>query len=174
MEKRYENYPAWIIVVCELVPLSIYIIGALILSGFSFWVSSVYLLFCLGLDVRVMQKSCVNCYYYGKNCGTGKGRLCALLFKRGDPQAFATKEATWKEILPDFLVSLIPLASGIILSFVDFTWLRIILMILLVALAFGGTAAIRGNLLCKYCEQGRLGCPALKLFEKANEVNPNA
>ncbi len=169
MEKRYETYPTWIIIVCKSVPFSIYILGAIILSGFSFWVSIVYLLFCLWLEVRVMQKSCVNCYYYGKNCGTGKGRLCALLFKRGDPQRFAAKVATWQEILPDFLVSLLPLLGGIILSFLDFTWLRLVLMVVLVALAFGGTAAIRSKLLCKYCEQGRLGCPAAKLFEKATK-----
>ena len=174
MEKRYENYPAWIILVCNLVPLSIYVIGAVILAGFSPWVSVVYLLFCLWLEVRVLRKSCVNCFYYGKNCGTGKGRLCALLFKQGDPQRFAAKEATWKEVLPDFLVSLLPLLGGIVLSILDFTWLRIILLVLLMALASVGTAAIRGNLLCKYCEQGRLGCPALKLFEKTNEVNTNA
>lgn len=167
MEGRYENYPAWIIIVCNLVPVSIYIIGAVILTGFSPWVSVAYLLFCLWLESRVMRKSCVNCYYYGKNCGTGKGRLCALLLKRGDPQRFAAKEATWKEVLPDFLVSLLPLLGGIVLSILDFNWLRIILLVLLMALASVGTAAIRGNLLCKYCEQGRLGCPAAKLFEKA-------
>jgi len=167
MEKRYDNYPAWIILVCNLVPVSIYVIGAVILAGFSPWVSVVYLLFCLWLEVRVLRKSCVNCFYYGKNCGTGKGRLCALLFKQGDPQRFAAKEATWKEVLPDFLVSLLPLLGGIVLSILDFTWLRIILLVLLMALASVGTAAIRGNLLCKYCEQGRLGCPAAKLFEKA-------
>lgn len=167
MEKRYENYPAWIIAVCNLVPLSIYVTGAAILSGFSSWVSVVYLLFCLWLEVRLLQKSCTNCYYYGKNCGVGKGRLCALLFKRGDPQRFAAKEATWKELLPDFLVSLLPLAGGIILSFLEFSWLRVVLLAVLIGLASVGTGVIRTNLLCKHCEQGRLGCPAAKLFEKA-------
>ncbi len=166
MEGRYENYPAWIIVVCNAVPVSLYIIGAVILAGFSPWVSVAYLLFCLWQEARVMRKSCANCFYYGKNCGTGKGRLCALLFKRGDPQRFATKEANWKELLPDLLISLIPLLGGIILSFLDFAWLRVLLLAILVALASAGTGAIRSNLLCKYCEQGRLGCPALKLFDK--------
>ncbi len=169
MEKRYENYPAWIIVVCNAVPVSIYVIGAVILAGFSPWISVAYLLFCLWQETRVMRKSCVNCFYYGKNCGTGKGRLCALLFKRGDPQAFAAKEATWKELLPDILISLIPLLGGIISSVLDFTWLRLILMAILVVLASVGTGAIRMNLLCKYCEQGRLGCPAAKLFEKTTK-----
>ena len=169
MEKHYENYPAWMIIVCNLVPVSIYGIGAVILSGFSIWVTVAYLLFCLWAEVRVMRTGCINCFYYGKNCGTGKGRLCKLLFKQGNPQAFAAKEATWMELLPDLLISLIPLVSGIILSFLDFTWLRLILMAILVALASAGTGAIRGNLLCKYCEQGRIGCPALKLFEKSTK-----
>ena len=174
MDKSYENYPAWIIVVCNLVPVSIYVIGAVILAGFSPWVSVAYLLFCLWLESRVMRTGCINCFYYGKNCGTGKGRLCAHLFKRGNPQAFAVKEATWKELLPDFLVSLLPLLGGIVLSILDFNWLRVILLVLLMALASVGTATIRGNLLCKYCKQGQIGCPALKLFEKTNEVNNDA
>ncbi|MBN1876462.1 MAG: hypothetical protein JXA33_19715 [Anaerolineae bacterium] len=169
MEEHYESYPAWIIAVCNLVSIAIYIVGACILAGFHIGVSLVYVLFCLWLEFRVLQKSCVNCYYYGKNCGMGKGRLCAILFKQGNPQSFAAQEATWKDILPDFLISLIPLAGGILLSFLNFTWFRVILIVLLVALAFVGTAAVRGNLLCKYCEQGRLGCPAAKLFEKATE-----
>ena len=171
MEKRFENYPAWIIFTCNLVSLAIYGIGAGILSGVSLWISAAYLVFCLWLELRVMRKSCVNCFYYGKNCGTGKGRLCARLFKRGDPQAFAEKEASWKALLPDLLVSLIPLISGIVLSFLNFSWLRLILLAVLVALASGGTGFIRGNLLCKYCEQGRRGCPAAKLFEKATRKN---
>ena len=167
MEKRYEDYPAWIVIACNLVSVSIYMIGAAILAGFSLWVSAAYLILCLWLELRVLQKSCVNCYYYGKNCGTGKGRLCALLFKRGNPQAFAAKEATWKDILPDFLVSLLPLVGGIVLSFLDFSWFRVVLLAFRVIIAFGGTGLIRGNLLCKYCAQGQIGCPAAKLFEKA-------
>jgi hypothetical protein len=164
---RYENYPVWIALVCNLVSVSIYAIGAYILLGLGAWVFVLYLLCCLVLEVRVLTKSCVNCYYYGKCCGMGKGRLCALLFKKGDLQAFSEREATWVDVLPDFLVSLAPLVGGIVLSFQSFSWLRVILLIVLVALTFGGNAAVRGNLLCKYCKQGQLGCPAARLFEKA-------
>ena len=74
-------------------------------------------------------------------------------------------------MLPDFLVSLLPLIGGIVLSVLYFSWLRVILMAILFALAFGGAAMIRGNLLCKYCKQGQLGCPAAKLFESAQKRN---
>ena len=59
---------------------------------------------------------------------------------------------------------LIPLLAGLYLSFIDFSWLRLFLMILLVILAFPVVGFVRGNLACRYCKQRELGCPAAKLF----------
>ena len=36
----YERYPAWIVVVCNLVSLSIYAIGAYVLSTLTAWLST--------------------------------------------------------------------------------------------------------------------------------------
>ena len=162
--RSYKSYPGWIVLLCNLVPAAIYAIGATVLAGFGILVSVFYLLFCLWLEIRVLRKSCVNCYYYGKVCGTGKGKLCAVFFKKGNPRAFVEKEATWAEMLPDFMVSVIPLVGGIILLIRDFSWATVIMLAILVALAFGGTAFIRGSLFCRYCEQRKIGCPAAKLF----------
>jgi hypothetical protein len=164
--KIYQNFPIRIVILCNLLPLLIYAIGVAILAGFSGWMSLGYLLFCLWLEYRVLKYSCVNCYYYGKVCGSGKGRLCSLLFKPGDPQAFARKEISWTELIPDFLVSIIPLVGGIILLVLDFNWLIVGLLVLLLALTFGGNAVIRGTFMCKHCRQRELGCPAEKLFNK--------
>lgn len=56
--------------------------------------------------------------------------------------------------------------GGIILLIRDFGWATVIMLAVLVALNFGGTAFIRGSLLCRYCEQRKIGCPAAKLFEE--------
>jgi hypothetical protein len=45
-----------------------------------------YLLYALGLEVRLLRTGCVDCAYYGKACAFGKGRLCAIAFEQGDPQ----------------------------------------------------------------------------------------
>ena len=164
----YKSYPGWIVLLCNFVSAAIYAIGATILAGFGILVSVFYLLYCLWLEIRVLGKSCANCYYYGKACGTGKGKLCTVFFKKGDPRAFVEKEATWADVLPDFLVSVIPLVGGIILLIQDFRWPTVIMLAVLVALTFGGNAFIRGSLLCKYCEQRKTGCPAAKLFEEKN------
>ena len=114
----------------------------------------------------------MNCYYYGKVCAFGKGKLCALLFKQGNPQNFAADTITWSQLIPDFLVSLIPIAVGIFILVTDFSILCLVLLIILIALSFGGNAIVRGNFACKYCKQRESGCPAEKLFskEKAQQV----
>jgi hypothetical protein len=163
--ETYENFPLWIVVVSNLVSWSIYAIGAYILAELWVWLLIPYLLYCLWMEIRVLRGSCVNCYYYGKTCAFGKGRVCAAVLGRGDPQHFAAQEVSWSDVLPDLLVSILPLLGGILLLVLrGWNWLIVVLLVVLLLLAFGGTAIIRGSLACRYCRQRELGCPAQKLF----------
>lgn len=164
MEETYENFPAWIPILANLVSISIYALGAYILAGFGILFAILYLLYCLWIEIGILRRSCVDCYYYGKVCGLGKGKLCSLLFKKGDPQKFVEKEISWAQILPDFLVFIIPLVGGIILLVRAFSWLLVALLAIILILSFGGTAVIRGSFACKYCKQREIGCPAEQLF----------
>ena len=165
METTFDRYPTWIVAVSNLVSLAIYGLGGYIMAGLGVWVLGAYVAYCLWLEVRLLKSACADCAYYGRTCGTGKGRLCALLFRRGDPHRFAAREVSWLQILPDLSVSLVPLIVGIVLSILGFSWTRLVAMLGLLALSSAGNAAVRGNLLCAHCEQRSLGCPASKLFE---------
>ena len=81
----HENYPTMIVIGSNLVSLLIYVIGAIILYRFSLILVIVYVLFILLLEFRTVSRHCVDCYYYGKTCAFGKGRLSSLLFARGQP-----------------------------------------------------------------------------------------
>ena len=113
-----------------------------------------------------MRSHCINCYYYGKVCGFGRGVLCAKLFGKGNPETFIEKKPTFIDIIPDLLVSFIPLICGIVILILNFKVSVLISVIILVGLAFYGTAKLRGSLICKNCKQRELGCPALELFQK--------
>ena len=164
--KSYENFPIWIPLLANLVAVSIYAIGAYILAGFGIWLSILYLLYCLWIEIGVLRRSCVDCYYYGKVCGLGKGRLCSLLLKKGDPQKFGEKEISLSKMLPDFMVSVFPIVGGIILLVRDFAWLLGVMVAILVILSAAGNAVIRGSFACRYCKQREIGCPAEKVFRK--------
>jgi len=164
--KCYENYPPWIVLVSNLVSLLIYAIGAFIIYEVGIIWLILYLLFILFLEIKLLMKSCVNCYYYGKYCAFGKGKISKLFFKKGNARKFMQKQITWKEIIPDFLVSVIPMIVGIILLIRKFNLLILVLVISLFLLSFSGNALVRGSLTCKYCKQREMGCPAEQLFNK--------
>jgi len=164
--KTYENFPIWMILLSILFSLSIYAIGSYIL--FKLWAGFfvLYLAYCFWVEARVLKKSCVNCYYYGKVCCFGKGKLCSLFLKKGNPKRFVEKKISWLGILPDFLVFVFPFIVGIALLILNFSWTILLLLIILVVLSSGGNAVIRGQFACKYCKQREIGCPAEKLFNK--------
>lgn len=160
----YESYPIWIPALSTLQTLLIYGIGLFIFSRYGQIMTALYLLYIVWVELRVMEKSCRNCVYYGRLCGLGRGRLCSMLFKKGK-QGFTEKKITWKDLIPDFLVSLLPLLAGIPLLLQEFNWTLAGLMVILLFLATAGNGIIRG-IVCKHCKQRKLGCPAEQMFSK--------
>ncbi|RJP27719.1 MAG: hypothetical protein C4536_13465 [Actinobacteria bacterium] len=161
-----ESFPWWIVVLANLVSLAIYAFGAFIIYQVGWMWMTAYLLFILVLEIRLLKGSCVHCYYYGKTCAFGRGRLSSLLFSRGDPEGFSNRKATWRDLIPDILVSLIPVVTGLVILVRDFKWPVLAAMAGLLLLATVGNGAVRGSLACKYCKQRELGCPAERLFQK--------
>jgi hypothetical protein len=162
--RTYENFPAPMVAISVLVTVSIYALGAMVLSGLGPVVAAAYLIYCAYFEVRVMKHSCVNCCYYGKVCGLGRGKVSAYLFLQGDPGIFGCMKFTWTALIPDMLIMLLPLFGGVILLVRSFSWMVAAGMALLVALSLGGNAFVRGRIACKYCKQRELGCPAEKFF----------
>ena len=162
----YEQYPIGYVICANLLSLSMYCIGAFLVYQLNHvWVIP-YILFILLLEFRLLSRHCVNCYYYKKTCAFGKGRLSGLLFSKGVPERFCQKKITGKDIVPDFLVFIIPVLIGILLLLIEFRLLILILIIVLLVLGFIGNALVRGQLACRYCRQKEIGCPAAQLFDK--------
>lgn len=161
----YENYPYWIIIVSNLLQLAIYTIGIIIIKPLGIIWLLIYLAYLVFLEIRLLRKSCVDCYYYGKRCAFGKGKLSSFFFKKGNKEGF-TGNLTWKDLLPDMLVAIIPIIIGIVRLIMDFNWILLSLIILLFLLVSTGNGLVRGSLACKYCKQREINCPAERLFNK--------
>jgi hypothetical protein len=162
----YENYPARIVVISNLVSLLIYGIGAYILYRFSYIWAIIYIVIIILLEIRLLARHCVDCYYYGKTCAFGKGYLSSLLFSRGRPELFNQRQMKLTDILPDFLLFIVPVIAGVLLLVQQFSWVILSLVIILVLLGFFGNALVRGQLACRHCKQREAGCPAEQLFNK--------
>jgi hypothetical protein len=164
--KRYENYPIGIVILSNFVSLTIYALGFLIVFRLGLAFSFLYLLYISILEYRLIRNHCPNCFYWGKACGFGKGRLSSWFFKRGDSSLFCMKDFTWKDMIPDLLISLIPFIIGIIILILGFDIILLSELLMLLLLTTTGNGFIRGKLTCNYCKQREIGCPADLLFNK--------
>ena len=162
----YEKFPSWIVMVSSLFSVLIYFLGAFIMLQLGWIALGGYIVYILFLEYRLISKHCVNCYYWGKICGFGKGKISSWFFKKGDISKFCAKEFTWKDMIPDLLVSLVPFVVGIVFLIVSFNIVMLMAVLLLIALSTAGNGFIRGSLACKYCKQRELGCLADRLFNK--------
>jgi len=164
--KTHDNFPTWIVILSNSVSILTYLSGFIITYNLSWIAAILYFVFILALEFRLLSKHCVNCYYWDKTCGFGKGRLSSLFFKKGDTLKFCENSFSWKDMIPDLLVSLIPLLIAIALMIIKFNFILLFTSIVLIALTTMGNGFIRGNLTCKYCKQREIGCPAEQLFSK--------
>ena len=169
MSDIYEKYPCWIPAISISFSLIIYLIGSYIISYIGLIFVIIYLAYCFTLELNVMINHCSCCYYHGKNCGIGKGKISGLITKKKDPKKFIDKKITWVQMIPDFLVFIIPTIVGVYLLIQNFSLIILVLIIILFILSSAGNAFIRGKLVCNSCKQKQLGCPAIELFEKNNK-----
>ncbi|KYK20720.1 hypothetical protein AYK21_05630 [Thermoplasmatales archaeon SG8-52-2] len=170
-KKSYEKYPIGFVIGANILQLLIYFIGAYIVYLIGpIWLI-LYVLYIIILEIRLLRLSCIHCYYYGKLCAFGRGKFCALFFKKGKPKKFIDKKITWKDIIPEFLLSIIPIMIGIALLIIDFNLILLFLIILLLILAFPANGYLRGALACIHCKQREIGCPAEQFFRKKNVKN---
>jgi hypothetical protein len=76
-------------------------------------------------------------------------------------------------MIPDMLVSAIPVVTCIVLLIVRFDLRLLFALLILILMTTMGNSFIRGRLACKYCKQREYGCPAEKLFSENQKNNKN-
>ena len=100
---------------------------------------------------------CVNCYYYGKRCPIGWGKLAALMFKQGSMERFGTSIGVKLAPMTYGLLSMIPLGFCIAAMVQDFEVAQPVVLVLLLAMsAYSGTISRKKS--CVNCKM-RLICP---------------
>ncbi len=153
-----EEYPRVGIILGNLVMVLWIILGTIACWFFYPLAVWIYLPFALIMVFVVLRKLvCTNCYYYGKWCGTGWGKLAALFFKQGNVENFSKSIGIKLAPLTYGLLSLIPLVLGIIAAIREFTVPRVSVLVLLLLVSFYSGAISRGKA-CVNCKM-RTICP---------------
>jgi len=109
------------------------------------------------VGVVLRKLVCTNCYYYGKWCGTGWGKLAALFFKEGEMERFG--KSTGVKLAPAVygLLSLIPLVLIVVSIVQEFSVAKIIVLaVLLLVSVYSAFLSRRKG--CTNCKM-KLACP---------------
>ena len=118
------------------------------------------------VGVVLRKLVCTNCYYYGKWCSTGWGKLSALLFKKGNVEAFDTSIGVKLAPVTYGLLVLIPLILLVISVVQGFTVPKITVLILLL-LVSSYSGIISRKKACTNCKM-RLVCPGCAVKEMSS------
>jgi len=168
MEKLYENgleeHPKSIAVIGNLIMLLWISLGTVACWFFNPIVAGVYLAFAVVMVFIVLRKLvCTNCYYYGKWCPIGWGKLSALFFRKGSIEKFSTGIGVKLTPLTYGLLTLIPLVLIIISIIREFTVVKAAVLVLLILVSIYSGAVSRKNS-CMKCKM-RLICPGCAVKE---------
>ena len=168
-EETFEKYPAWMILVYYLASFSVYLAGLYLV--YLIWpVFAIFLfVYIIYLEISVLREGCVRCYYYGKRCVCGKGKVAKIFMKKDEKRKFYERKITMKDMIPSFLPMIITLIAGIYLVVqglpaINFLVIGIAVWPLIVT--FFGNPIVYGKLACPHCKQRELGCPACDFFMK--------
>ncbi|MBN1290076.1 MAG: hypothetical protein JXA49_10630 [Actinobacteria bacterium] len=99
--------------------------------------------------LRIMV--CTRCYYYGKRCHSGWGRLASLIAKRKDIEGFNDGIGVRAAPAVYGLLSLVPLVIGTISAIMDFSILKVIVLAILLLTGYYSGAISRKSA-CAECK----------------------
>ena len=152
----YENYPSSLVAFNLLFSLAGFAVSLIVLAQLGTWTWAGYLALYLLEMAAVLAFACTRCCYYGKNCGTGYGRLAALLFKKEAEEEF--HQATSHKVagILMLVISPLPILGGIASLIVGFSLQRLFLFLALIGLTVAGFVT-RPRLVCGHCKQAESG-----------------
>ncbi len=157
-EQGLEEYPKTSIILGNLI-MSLWIalgtIACWLLYPLIAWIYLALAVMMVGVVLRKLV--CTNCYYYGRWCGMGWGKLSALFFKQGSMGDFDKSIGLKLAPVTYGLLSLIPLICLVISMVQGFTVAKIVVLILLLLVSLY-SGVISRKKCCTSCRM-KLICP---------------
>ena len=157
-EPGLEQYPKSGAIIGNLVMAGWIALGTIACWFLSPMVAWIYLAIGVSMVWVVLRRLvCVNCYYYGKWCATGWGKLAAVFFKQGSIDKFSTSIGVKIAPIVYGLLSVIPIIVLIVAMISLVSAPRIVVLVLLIGIS-AYSAVINRKKTCAKCKM-RLICP---------------
>jgi len=152
----YDDYPIRIVILNLIELLSALVLGLLLVAQLGWWAVLLYAVVgCLGL-MLALAYGCTRCFYYGRVCGLGLGKIAPLVFRQRDEEEFGqaiSQTVAWTLV---GLVLALPVAAGLVslargLSVPGLAMLVVFLVLIVVIVL------THSRYVCGHCRQARDG-----------------
>lgn len=167
-ENKLENYPIKIVCVSTTLTIISYLLGTFVLYVFHPVLGILFLLLAVSTIIVSMKLRCTYCYYLGKYCNFGLGKLAAIIFKKRDPTEFKNPRKVIPTAILSFGTMLVPVIAGIGLVLFDFSLINLGLLLMYILFGILPNFFVRGSF-CDKCMQGQLGCPSYEQMIKGRQ-----
>lgn len=150
----HENYPTSVVVVDLLEVLAAVSIGLVIIAEFGQWAVLGYALVSLLAVVLSLASGCTRCYYYDRVCGTGLGKIAALIFKKRDEEEFGkslSQTLSWTLL---GVLLLLPIVAGLISLREGFALPRLLWLVAFLGL-MAAIVVTHSRFVCNHCQEGK-------------------
>jgi hypothetical protein len=165
---KLENYPIKIVCVSATLTIISYLLGTFVFYVLNPILGLIFFLLAVSTLIISLKLRCTNCYYLGKYCNFGLGKLAAILFKKGDSNEFSDPKKVITTAILSFGTMLLPIIAGIGLILFDFSLINLGLLIIYILFGIVPNFFVRGNF-CDKCMQGQLGCPSYDQMIKGRQ-----
>ncbi|MHA2138638.1 MAG: hypothetical protein ACW98G_12225 [Candidatus Hodarchaeales archaeon] len=162
---KLESFPFKIVCLSASLTIISYLAGAFVLYFFHPMLSALYLILAATTLMVSMKLRCTHCYYLGRYCNFGLGKLAELIFSKGDPSEFRDPKKVGFTGFLSFGTMLIPVAIGLLLLVTEITLGNLGLLIGYFLIGIAPNFLVRGDF-CDKCMQGELGCPSYERMKK--------
>ncbi len=87
-----EDFPKSIIIIRWIILLFAFALGVYVLLRLHYMLAIVYIVYSMiALTLILPLSRCVNCFYHGRFCNTGWGKIAAYLFRKGDESKYVDR-----------------------------------------------------------------------------------
>lgn len=165
-----ESFPAITIVLGTMITITSVFLGAAVIFFFDLVFSMVYVGLYVVMTILNVRFRCNFCYYCGKRCPSGMGKLVKKEYLSRYNREFNNPVNYGLVGVFSFAMMILPIVIGIIALFLNFVIIQLVVLIFYCIVSFVPNAFLKGDR-CKKCKQGKLGCPAMRKTQEKEEFH---
>ena len=167
-EQGLEEYPVKTVITANIAMLSLIFLGTILSAFYKLKAGVIFVIFAVIMVYVVLRIIiCHNCYYHGRLCPHGWGKIAAIFTKKGYTSRFGSSKALILAPLTYGILIFAPIIMVSVSMVTNFTFQKALLLTVFIFLGLLSTLILRKKS-CALCKMKYI-CPGSAAPKEDNE-----